>query len=71
MAEENKQQLVEEKPTKPASEEKISAPTLYNQLLKDNNLVVKLSRPEIKHVDGGGLLIEPSQLIVYYAGNEN
>ena len=62
----DKQQLVEKKPSKP----KIPAEQLFTTLLKDNNLVISLGVPNVKRVDGGGLIIDPPNVLISYGRTE-
>lgn len=64
MAKDKEQQLVEAKksPTKP----KVPAEQLFTTLLKDNNLVISLGVPNVKRVDGGGLIIDAPNLLISY-----
>ena len=44
-----------------------TAPNLFNKLLKENKLTVSISTPNVRTIDGGGLIIEKPSLIVGYA----
>jgi len=70
---ENKQQLVGEKtPTesKPPTETQIPAEQLFTTLLKDNNIVINLGVPNVKRVDGGGLVIDAPNVLISYGRTE-
>ena len=54
-----------EQPKQP-EEVKLTAPQLYNKLLKDNKLTAYLAQPNIRNISGGGLIIEPPQIIVSF-----
>ncbi len=42
------------------------AATLFQKLLDDNNLTVQLTRPEIKYIENGGVIVEPQKLFVRF-----
>ena len=56
----------EKKDPKQPEEVKLTAPQLYNKLLKDNKLTAFLSQPNIRQINGGGLIIDPPQIIVSF-----
>ncbi len=62
---EDKQQLVEKKPSK-----QIPAEQLFTSLLKENNLIINLGVPNVKRVDGGGLVIDPPNVLISYGRTE-
>lgn len=39
----------------------------FNRIIKENNLTLALSKPVIKYVDGGGIIVEQSLLQVTFA----
>lgn len=43
-----------------------AAATKFQQVLDTNNLKVQLTRPEIKYIENGGVIIEPQRLFVQF-----
>ncbi len=43
-----------------------AAATRFQKVLQENNLTAQLTRPEVKFIENGGVIIEPQRLFIQF-----